>query len=169
MVDLTRRWFLGGAISLAAVTVSSAPKIIGNLPQIWADGVHDDTYGIGALLRVEPVVFPKERLTIDDHKGITFHRGLFRISQTLEIPDECNLTLDHPTFCGPDLDPSWPFFKAGGPNTRKFAGIDASAFSSVTFQHKPSHGPLVNFPEDEDDVIQHWVTEANGDIHWKAA
>lgn len=146
MVDLTRRFFLGGAISLIAVTTSGLPKRIGNMPQIWGDGWHDDTGGISALFRSEPVILPKDKLTIDSHKGITFHRGVFKISQTLEIPDDCDLTMEAPTFRAPDLDRDAPFFRAGPVNGLKFSSATEVPFSNVIFLCQPGHGPLVHIP-----------------------
>ena len=143
MTNLTRRFFLGGAISLIAVQTSAMPRIIGNMPQIWGDGRNDDTGGISALLRSEPVVFTKDRVTVDGHKGIRFHRGIFKISRTLEIPDDCDLTMDAPTFRAPDLDSNDPFFRVGNINGRHFASATDNAFSNVIFLCNPNHGPLV--------------------------
>lgn len=170
MVDLTRRWFLGGAISLIAVTTSAMPKIIGNMPQIWGDGSHDDTGGISALLRAEPVVFTKDMVTVDSHQGITFHNGIFKISRTLEIPEECNLTMDRPTFRAPNLPLDEPYFRVGSKHRHAFAAGSEDAFANVMFLLRPGHGPIIHYPpEDEwndDAMMQDLIREANGDISW---
>lgn len=173
MVDLTRRFFLGGAISLIAVTTSSIPRKIGNLPQIWGDGSHDDTGGISALLRSEPVILPKDKLTIDAHKGVTFHRGTFKISRTLEIPDDCNLTMDRPTFRAPDLDRDSPFFRAGPINGLKFSSAADDAFTNVIFLCAHGHGPLVHIPSLDNDEDRRrgasLLRAENGDVYSAAA
>lgn len=98
MVELSRRSFLGGSITvLAAVTFVPKPSIaglFGNTPTIWGDGFHDDTAGIGALLRSEPVISPKELIGIESNGGIIFHHGTYLINQTIEIPEEANLTIE---------------------------------------------------------------------------
>lgn len=173
MTDLTRRFFLGGAISLIAVQASAMPKIMGNMPQIWGDGSHDDTGGISALLRSEPVVFTKDKVTVDSHQGITFHRGLFKISRTLEIPEECNLTMDRPTFRAPDLENDEPFFRVGAKHRHAFASGSEDAFANVIFMLQPGHGPIIHYPPEDDwnDAVmaKGMVREANGDIHWAKA
>lgn len=86
-MELSRRFFLGGAISLlAANTFVPSASASGNLPRIWGDGKHDDTSGLGALFRKEPVIFSSDKLGVDDFSNATFHWGKFRVTQTIELP-----------------------------------------------------------------------------------
>jgi hypothetical protein len=144
MVDLTRRFFLGGAISLIAAQTSALPKIIGNMPQIWGDGRHDDTGGLGSLFRGEPVVFTKDRLTIDSHKGITFHKGIFTVSRTIEIPDECNLTMDGPTFKALGLPIDSPFFRAALVKGENLSS--GHNMPRVWFRAPSGQAPFIEYP-----------------------
>lgn len=60
-MELSRRSFFKGGLALTAVTV--LPQIVQAKapPVIWADGIHDDTAGIQALLDNEPFRVAAER------------------------------------------------------------------------------------------------------------
>jgi hypothetical protein len=111
-MDINRRFFLGGAISLIAVK-SFVPSVsaMSNLPTIHGNGVEDDSYGIGALLRNEPVIFKKDDIGVDSHEGITFHKGFYLIDNTVHLPDEIKITIEHAEFIGTNLEYDQPFFK----------------------------------------------------------
>lgn len=109
-MDLTRRFFLGGALSVVAAS-TFVPRAVGNLPTIYADGAHDDTSGLGALLRREPVIFSRDHIGLDDHKGIVFHHGRFIITQTIEVPDDVSMKVEGVTFDLRKLDLVLPAFR----------------------------------------------------------
>lgn len=112
MVELSRRFFLKGAISLtAAVTFAPSISAMQNLPTIYGDGVGDDTGGLSALFRNDPVTFNKEQIGVDSHKGITFHHGIFNITRTVEIPRNSVFKIDGVIeFVGEQLE-ELPFFR----------------------------------------------------------
>lgn len=61
-MDATRRGFFrltAGAVALAAVP--GPVKAKGNVPTIWADGIHNDAPGLNALIRGEVVEFADTR------------------------------------------------------------------------------------------------------------
>lgn len=113
MPDLTRRFFLGGAISLVAAT-TFLPTIQSNMPTIYGNGKDDDTGGLGALLRNEPVIFSKDQIGISDHKGLIFHKGTFVISNTINIPANTIIDIEQNgynlEFIGKDLPNGFAFF-----------------------------------------------------------
>jgi hypothetical protein len=86
MVELSRRFFLGGAIALVAVqTFKPTLAIASNMPTIYGDGKNCDAAGFSALFGNEPVIFSKEQLGIDSHEGIIFYKGNFKITKPIEI------------------------------------------------------------------------------------
>lgn len=111
MVNLDRRLFLGGALSLiAAQTFTPSISDRANIPTIYGNGVQDDVGGLSALFRNEPVTFDKEMIGIESHNGIIFHYGRYVISRTIEIPDDCNLNIEMANFISRGLDIEIPFF-----------------------------------------------------------
>lgn len=135
-VELSRRFFLGGALSLiAASTFEIKAHHIGNMPKIWGDGVHDDTAGLGALLRGEPVLFSKDNLGVDEHKGVTFHNGEYAVAQTIIVPDEAVVEFECATFVGNDLPVDAAFFSIPGDRyTQMFLG--KTGRMGLVFRHK---------------------------------
>lgn len=121
-MDASRRFFLGGAISLAAaVTFKVKKKHKSNIPTIYGDGKHDDTGGIGALFRNEPVNFNSDQIGVESHGGITFHKGVFIISRTIDIPREANLEFERVNFVeGEGL--TLPFFRCFVNASHQIAG-----------------------------------------------
>lgn len=105
------------------------PLSLGNKPEIWADGIHDDTFGLGALIRGEPVILPTDKITIDGHSGITFHNGIYRISQTIDVPESARLEIQRPEFLGIELEDYQPFFNIGPVHHKQFiAPVESGDF-----------------------------------------
>lgn len=130
-MQLTRRWFLGGAISLAAASVTQLPSGVGavarelksgNKPQIWADGTHDDSHGIGALLRQEVVLLPTSGIIIHSHGGCTIHQGNFRINTEVNVPPHAVFDIQSARFFGDNLESDQAFFCIPGKMAQKFSG-----------------------------------------------
>lgn len=143
-MNINRRFFLGGALSLIAATTFK-PSIAGNMPTIYGDGVTDDSGGLYALLNNEPVLFNKEQIGVEDHKGIVFHNGRFVVNNTIEIPNDCNILFETkqgmpPKFIGINLGQQ-PFFSYKNPDVvRDFTN------KHIIFEVKPSHiGKLLEY------------------------
>lgn len=99
MVELSRRFFLGGAIALiAAQTFKPSVNAMGNMPTIHGNGLEDDSFGIAALFRNEPVIFKDDQIGVEDHKGIVFKKGNFLILHTVDVPKELNLEIEYANF-----------------------------------------------------------------------
>ncbi len=145
-MDISRRFFLGGAISLVAAT-TFAPSISAmmNLPTIYGDGVKDDTSGLYALLHNEPCTFNKEQIGVESHKGIIFHKGYFVVKNTIEIPKDAKIVVEAPHFIGLELD-NIPFFMCE-------PEFQANQFDRwATFQVKSDHvGKLIDFKKESID------------------
>jgi hypothetical protein len=157
MVDISRRFFLGGAISLVAAT-TFAPSISAmmNMPTIYGDGVRDDTSGLYALLHNEPCTFNKEQIGVEKHEGIVFHRGWFVVNKTIEIPAGVILTVEAPRFIGTELDDKQPFFMCE-------RGFKASQFDRhAIFHTNNTHvGKLIDYvPVSKFDVYNEFKRRA---------
>lgn len=122
MVELSRRFFLGGAIALiAAQTFKPSLNAMGNMPTIHGDGINDDSYGLGCLFRNEPVIFKKDQLGVDEHKGVIFYSGVFAIERTVNLPAKAKIEMIRAHFIGTKLEPEMAFFDAEyGFNNRQF-------------------------------------------------
>ena len=62
-MDTTRRGFF--RLAAGAVALASVPGLVkakGNVPTIWADGIHNDAPGLNALIRGDVVEFMKPEL-----------------------------------------------------------------------------------------------------------
>jgi|ERR1019366_3105663 hypothetical protein len=133
-MNISRRFFLGGAISLvAAATFTPTVSAMMNLPTIYGDGVQDDTSGLYALLNNEPCTFNKEQIGVESHEGIVFHNGRFLIRNTIEIPGTIKLKVEAPTFIGTELEDNQMFFLLG-------RGFDMSQFEKwAVFEVNKTH------------------------------
>lgn len=114
-MELSRRFFLSGAISLiAANTFIPSVSAMSNIAKIYANGKDDDSYGLSCLLRNEPVIFNKENIGVDEHKGITFHGGRYLIDHTVEVPKGMEIKIDNNKLFeflgGENLTTEFPFF-----------------------------------------------------------
>jgi hypothetical protein len=97
MVELTRRFFLGGTIALiAAQTFKPSISQGSNLPKIWADGIHNDSAGLSALFTNQPVIFNKDQIGVDSHGGATIldKYTIFKIDNTVDVSRVGNLKVD---------------------------------------------------------------------------
>lgn len=110
-MEISRRFFLGGAITLVAAQVFiPSVSMMANIPTIYGDGIEDDSGGLAALFRNEPVTFNKEQIGVESHEGIVFHTGRFAISRTVIVPDEVNLEIERAIFISKGLDINDAFF-----------------------------------------------------------
>jgi hypothetical protein len=108
-MNVSRRFFLGGAISLvAAQTFIPSVSAMMNMPTIYGDGRRDDSSGLAALFRNYPVTFNKEQIGVESHEGIIFHNGWFAIYRTVEVPAKTKIVIEHATFVDHNLE--LPFF-----------------------------------------------------------
>jgi hypothetical protein len=119
-VEVSRRSFLGGLVSLVALQAAPV-RALGNLPTLWADGKHDDTGGLRALFNREPLVFATDKVQVDEFRSVIFHGGRFRITSTIELPEELDLKIESATFDLLDL-PEELYALQGG-NVRPFTGL----------------------------------------------
>jgi hypothetical protein len=129
-VEVSRRSFLGGLVSLVALQAVPV-RALGNLPTLWADGQHDDTGGLRALFNGEPLVFATDKVQVDEFHSVIFHGGRFRITSTIELPEELDLKIESVTFDLLGLDPQ--LYAMRGPNARPFTGL------FVQWVSKPAH------------------------------
>jgi len=125
-IDLTRRFFLGGAVS--AVVIASAPRLaLSNTPVIYANGIKDDTIGLYALLRGDPVHFPSDKIELSAYKDIILHSGKYVISETVAVPKGCQVRMEAACFTASDrLLIRQPFFQAYFDDVERFFGTGVS-------------------------------------------
>jgi len=159
-MNLSRRFFLGGAISLVAVqTFIPNVSAMMNLPTIYGDGVHDDTAGLGAIFRNEPVTFNKEQIGVDSHEGLTFHHGRFKITNTVNIPANSKIEVIRAIFVGIELDPNFPFFSCEDFSGHSFSG------NGIFEMKKLPRKVLIEFKHLKQD--REWVDERKEkDLEW---
>lgn len=82
-MDVSRRSFLGGALSLFAATAIPAGAFA-SVPVIYGDGISDDTAGLNALLAGEPFrVENSGVLAISDEGYAVVRDGNFRVTGPL--------------------------------------------------------------------------------------
>lgn len=149
MNDISRRFFLGGAISLVAA-VTFKPALSSNMPTIYRDGINDDSAGLQALFENNPVIFSKDHIGVNSHDGITFHEKTpmgFIVNNTINIPKNCKLKIERATFVGKGLPDGWPFFMCDDFSGHQFSstGIGTGAI----FKTKPGFkGKLIDYRKD---------------------
>lgn len=159
MINATRRSFLGGLISLFAVKEFDVnSSYASNMPRIYANGKDDDSAGLGALFRNEPVIFSKDKIGIDGHEGIIIHSGNYIINNTVIIPDNSILNIERAFFDGMGLFKDSPFFI-----TNHVPWKDSG---SIVFTHKRGISTLVK----ENDFKQHYRPDYkfsdDGSLSW---
>lgn len=77
---MNRRNFLGGVLALTAMPF--VPKIIGSLPIIYGDNIHDDWAGLQAMLDGKPFNVDAENIIAKEGE---LSNGRFIISRGLKI------------------------------------------------------------------------------------
>ena len=82
MVNLTRRSFLGGVLSVVAVSIVTPPKF-STYPTLYGDNPHDDTKALQAVFNGEPYIV--EGKLIKGQESVVFGGGVYKISDTLFI------------------------------------------------------------------------------------
>lgn len=151
-MELSRRFFLGGAISLlAANTFVPSLGASGNLPRIWGDGKHDDTSGLGALFRKEPVIFSADRIGVEEHSGITIHNGRFVITQTLHLPPGLKCSVMQCEFDAKQLDESFPILQGRHKELRLFFGFPVRFTDKIEVHRALLINP-VELPDTEEEI-----------------
>lgn len=149
-MKMSRRFFLGGAISLiAAQTFIPSVDTMANIPTIYGDGKRDDSGGLGALFRNEPVTFNKEQIGVESHDGIVFHNGTYAISRTVIIPDEVKLKIERAVFISKDLPYDDVFFWLST-NENKDTYEAFNGNMGLIFECNRAHRKLVHIVETED-------------------
>src|ERR1700679_3512759 len=93
MVELSRRFFLGGAIALVAAQTFK-PSFASNMPTIHGNWRDDDSAGFNALFSNEPVLFKKEKIAVEGYEGIIIFKGRFKIDKTIEISKRTKLKVE---------------------------------------------------------------------------
>lgn len=76
--------FLGGAIA-AGIVAAAGITLPLNRPQIWGDGIHDDTEGLQALFDGKRVDVVADDVTIIQAEWIEIRGGNFKISKPLIV------------------------------------------------------------------------------------
>lgn len=83
-VDVTRRFFLGGALAVAAASVLPTTALaFSPVPVIVGDGIHDDADGLQAMFDGKP--FRCETTIICDKGDFNLDGGRFFITKSLRI------------------------------------------------------------------------------------
>jgi hypothetical protein len=95
---LSRRSFFGGALALSAV-IALPLEAFPFAPTIYADGVHDDTAGLQALLDGKPFRVAGEARAWRSTGKIFLGTGTYLLSDTLhfrdvKLIDGCGATFD---------------------------------------------------------------------------
>jgi hypothetical protein len=152
MVDLTRRFFLGGAIALVA-TKTFVPSVnaMGNMPTIYGNGYDDDSYGLGCIysyglgciFRNEPVIFKTDKIAVEEHKGVIFFGGRYAIERSVNLPASAKIEMHRAEFIGYKLEPhDMPFFMAEiGFNANQFDNGQATFDLPLGYRNR-----LVQYP-----------------------
>lgn len=159
MINLSRRFFLGGAIALvAAKTFVPSVNAMGNMPTIYGNGVDNDSFGLASLFRNEPVIFNKDQIGVEEHKGIVFYSGRFNIKNTVNIPKNADILMIRANFIGTDLESNAPFFLAEeGFNAQQFEG-------NSSFELKyGAQNRLIQFPRQTDPMPLKEIDWINGE------
>ncbi len=82
MTEMSRRGFLKGLLTVAAVSVVPVP-LLDLTPRIVGDGIHDDTLGLQAALDGKP--FACEGQLVTGGEQITITGGSYRITSPLYV------------------------------------------------------------------------------------
>lgn len=114
MIDLSRRSFLGGVLAVTAAMSIPIVRATPARPILWADGVHDDTEALNAILSntglAVDVAYDNVRLTTGGFRmldGTTIRSlvhlsgGLFRVTGPIVMGDWTHLSGCHIICDGP--------------------------------------------------------------------
>jgi hypothetical protein len=114
-----------------------------NMPTIYGDGKNDDAPGFSALFHNDPVIFKKDQLGIDSHKGIIFHKGYFIVKTPIHMPKNCKISIEN-------------FDKNGIPSRIVFVGITLESDQPI-FECEDGSGTQFN--------NSHWIAFDVSDKH----
>jgi hypothetical protein len=101
-MEIARRTFLGGMLSLLAVQTFTPPPLaaMGNrTPRIFGNGRDYDSEGFQALFDGNDVIIPQDKIGISKCKGVIFHRGTFVIDREV-YTNGTELFIEHARFDG---------------------------------------------------------------------
>jgi hypothetical protein len=96
---------------------------LGNLPSIVGDGKHDDTGGLSALMHGEPLVFETDACGAEGYRGVVFHRGVYRVTNTITVPEDARIRVERIVLEVSDLDLELPVFSVEKRHRATFAGV----------------------------------------------
>jgi hypothetical protein len=86
MTQLSRRTFLGGALTLVGVAALPGPLLAKEpLPVIWGDAFHDDSAGFAAALAGKPFICAQKGLAMARDGQLCLNGGTFRLTETLDL------------------------------------------------------------------------------------
>lgn len=80
-MEMSRRLFLGGLVTIAAATQVRA---VDRRPILWGDGIHDDAPALNAWLRGEPVRIMDDAFALQGDDCTIDHARLL-ISETIDL------------------------------------------------------------------------------------
>ncbi len=86
-MDISRRFFLGGALVVAATAVVANPTLAmlaPDIPRIYGDGVHDDAPGLNACFAGRPFVCDGSFIRADAD-FVEIVGGVFLISESIRV------------------------------------------------------------------------------------
>lgn len=82
-MDISRRWFLGGALGVAAASV--LPLGAGYDAVLYADGIHDDTDALQAMFEGKPVYVKSDQVVVAATKhDVKIIGARLRMTRTLD-------------------------------------------------------------------------------------
>lgn len=133
-LELSRRNFLKGVLSLTAVAATGLPAAPA-VPRIYGDGVHCDVDGLQALIEGRPFIVESESIVAVE--GL-IRRGQFLLSRTLDVQPKAHLEILESEFVaaegfeGDDLCRFLPRERVSGEVVIKYC----------IFRHLPTHTVL---------------------------
>ncbi len=134
-MNLSRRLFLGGSISLLGAALLPQPVIA--LPTIYGDGVTCDAAGLQALIDGAPFHVANEALTVREGLGIT--GGVLRLTRSLKVRNNMAFSLSNLTI---RIGPS----EVNEPILQALTGGKLSVTDTTFFLEEGTHfasGPLL--------------------------
>lgn len=120
MTDLSRRSFLRGMLTVAALSVAPALAIHADLPRIVGDGIHDDTVGLQAALDGRPFVCEGNVVCDADHVYIS--GGNYRLTNGLRFNPDRVANITHARFDAKAVPEGQAVFYAPAPKSDRPMG-----------------------------------------------